>query len=169
MDCIAYFPKLGIDVPVRKAKHLDSILLQDGGAFLVIGKSLLGVVLGAVKFNHQFGGMAVKIHNKPADCFLTLETDGIMTQEVIPEMVFLFGCVFSQFFCPGNQIALIWQGQGGSLPGEMLLLPPALRATSLREGGYRPLASSPWHSLHGPLSEGAVSAADWGSSWSEKY
>lgn len=141
MDCIVYFPKLGIDVPVRKAKHLDSILLQDGGAFLVIGKSLLGVVLGAVKFNYQFGSVTVKIHNKPADCFLTLETDRIMSQEVIPEMVFLFGCLFSQFFRPGNQIALIWQGHSGTPPGKCFC----------------------------SLFEGAVSVADWGSSWAEKY
>ena len=130
----------------------------------VIFYCLFCKMLRTIQLDYQFCCVAIEICNITADCFLTLESNRITSQKIIPKMVFLPRRIFAQFSCAWNQFMLVWQ-RHLAFPilsivdslHRLSLTPPSLREhgppqrelhrlpssafadTSLSEGGMVPL------------------------------
>ena len=61
-------------------------------------QSLLGVMLRAINLDNQFCLVTIKICNVIAYCLLPLKSNFVLLQKVKPQMVFLWGCIFTQVF-----------------------------------------------------------------------
>ena len=61
-----------------------------------------------VKFNYKFCLSRVKICNIFAKHFLTRKSNGMCTQEIIPQMFFLFCHIFSQSFSNRDQLFVVF-------------------------------------------------------------
>ena len=66
-------------------------------------------MLRTIQLDYQFCCVAIEVCNITADCFLTLESNRIASQKIIPKMVFLPRRIFAQFSCAWNQFMLVWQ------------------------------------------------------------
>lgn len=66
-------------------------------------------MLRTIQLDYQFCCVAIEVCNITADCFLTLESNRIASQKIIPKMVFLPCRIFAQFSCAWNQFMLVWQ------------------------------------------------------------
>ena len=139
MDCATYTRKLTVNIAIGKPKHNQSDLLQRRRAPLVILQGFSFKVLRPVQFNHQTRLMAIKIDNVSTDRLLSLKSDRIGAEKVIPEMLLLFCCIFPQIFCQIDQIPIVGERH---------------RIHSFQNRGTTP----PVGSADSPLGEGAFGA-----------
>ena len=75
----------------------------------VIFYRLFCKMLRTIQLDYQFCCVAIEVCNITADCFLTLESNRIASQKIIPKMVFQPRRIFAQFSCAWNQFMLVWQ------------------------------------------------------------
>ena len=61
----------------------------------------------AIQLNHKLCLCAKKVHNKIADCLLTLEPNRVCGKIIIPKMLFLPCHIFPQFFCAWDQLFIV--------------------------------------------------------------
>ncbi len=105
----AYVFKVLFNFGIGKTQYLQPIRLKEFCAVLIVTFCCFFVMLRTVKFDYQPCSMAIKIDNNPTDHLLPLETKPMVTQKVIPEMLFLSGSVFPQLSCGRYEFSQIRQ------------------------------------------------------------
>ena len=126
--------------------------MQIGTSLFVIFYRLFCKMLRTIQLDYQFCCVAIEVCNITADCFLTLESNRIASQKIIPKMVFLPCRIFAQFSCAWNQFMLVWQRH---LAFPILSIVDSLRQLSLTPPSVRE-AWSPSKRGMSPLVTGGV-------------
>ena len=90
----AYLRKMPVNIIIGEPQHFQSQPRQELRTFGVICQCLGIIMLRTVKFNDQFGGSTVKVHDESADNPLLEDFHRIFAQKEIPELA-LMGCHLS--------------------------------------------------------------------------
>ncbi len=129
---LAGFGELVQDLLIGKTNHSDSKLLEESGAFSISSHAFWGVVLRAIKFNHQFARGTVKIHNKILNGSLAQPSLRLQPQKVIPKPAFRPGHLNPKLSRSSSQLLIVNQ------PWHPIILPfprlaPLCEGSSERE------------------------------------
>ena len=103
--------KMCVDLCVRKAENFQTVSGENGSALRVIGHPLGFVVLGAIDFNDQLGGITVEIDDERANDTLAIDFSGVALEEEVPELALLRGHVVAQFAGAGEEL-VVFGGMG---------------------------------------------------------
>ncbi len=99
--------KILINLTICKAYNLKLITFQNFCTELVFFYTFVCIMLRSIQFNNQICLTTIKIRNELINCFLSLETNLIFCQKVIPQTIFLRRCIFSKTFCKYNIFGII--------------------------------------------------------------
>ena len=98
--------KAMIDFLICKTKHFITKGFQYCRAFGIVGKTLFLVMLGTVNFQNQFCLCTKEINNKLIHGYLSTKLHRVLSQKGIPQPVFLFCSMSSQFLGAFCQICI---------------------------------------------------------------
>ena len=107
INIVANAVKIFSDLIVRHSNYPQSVCLKEFRAPSVFPNVFILIVLRAVKLYNQFSLCTVKIRNISPEHLLPGETDGIVTQEIIPQPPLLFCHILSQRPCKRNELLIV--------------------------------------------------------------
>ena len=80
----AYTTKVSINFVIGDSNDSQTIVFEKCCALPILFHVPQIIVLGAVQLDDKAGFMAVEIYDEAADRLLTLKTDGMMRQKIVP-------------------------------------------------------------------------------------
>ena len=89
------FVKRCSNLVIRKAKYLYPLFFKNLGAPIIIFSAVIFIVLRTVYLNCYFRAVAIEVQNIIADNFLSLKFQRMLSQKIIPQMIFLRGGALS--------------------------------------------------------------------------
>jgi hypothetical protein len=108
-NLLTYDSKICQDFCICKTNHFQTKAFKQGSAFFISSHAFWSVVLYAIKFNHQFTGGAIKIHNELPYWALPQPALWLLVQKFVPQFAFWLGHCSSQFLRSSCQFFVVSQ------------------------------------------------------------
>ena len=116
IDLLADPSEIPIDLQIRKAKHKQSKLLQVRCSLAIFLFGHLIIMLRAVQLDHQLCACTVKIYDILTKNFLSVKSNRILAQEIVPKAPFFLRHFLSKFTPEGNKGGISFCDQAFVIP-----------------------------------------------------